>query len=358
MSDQSSPTVSIQSGIRPNIDETILDGASALPVLEDDKDMVDTSRVGEIDADDKIKDVLSIEQGAKGVNDAEDHESQEAVIPQGLPAPYTPSEAEVANHNLTHPPYRNRCPICVRGKGKAAAHRCLETHREVGVPVISIDYAFLCDSASSARELAEAEGEPIDPATGKKLQPLLVLYDARTRGIYAHSVERKGPCLGVCKLFTNELDGLGYRRIVLKSDGEPSLKSFTDTLTRAWTGEVVPERSRKWEAQSNGEAGRAIQTLSAQTSTMKLALEARVGAEVADDAPIISWLIEYAAVLLRRNLFGVDGRTAYERPKGRGDRRWLIEFGESVLYRQLKGSSHQPRPPRRQIRRRHLLGHS
>ena len=77
---------------------------------------------------------------------------------------------------------------------------------------------------------------------------------------------------------------------------------------------------------------------------MKLGLEARVGAEIPDDPPVISWMIEYASVLLRRNLVGPDGRTEYERLKGRGDRRRLIEFGESVLYRPLKASNHQPRP--------------
>ena len=140
------------------------------------------------------------------------------------------------------------------------------------------------------------------------------------------------------------MNRLGYRRIVLKSDGEPSLIAFTDTLARAWTGEVLPERSRKGESQSNGEVERAIQNLSAQVRTMKLALEARLGAEMADDTPIVSWLIEYASVLLRRHLVGADGRTAYESLKGRGDRRRLIECGEAVLYRQLKDSSHPPRP--------------
>ena len=69
------------------------------------------------------------------------------------------------------------------------------------------------------------------------------MYDARTKGIYAHSTERKGVCPGACKLIVDELDRLGYRKIVLKSDGEPALVAFTDSLTRAWNGEVVPERS-------------------------------------------------------------------------------------------------------------------
>ena len=81
------------------------------------------------------------------------------------------------------------------------------------------------------------------------------------------------------------------------------------------------------EHQSNGVAERAVKTVQGQARTLKLALEARLGTDIVDDAPKISWLIEYASVLLRRHLVGADGRTAYERLKGRGDRRRLTEFG-------------------------------
>ena len=37
--------------------------------------------------------------------------------------PRLPTEAEVAYHELTHLPYRNWCPICVRAKGKDLDHR-------------------------------------------------------------------------------------------------------------------------------------------------------------------------------------------------------------------------------------------
>ncbi len=32
-------------------------------------------------------------------------------------------EHEVEEHNLTHTPYRNWCPICVRAKGRDLDHR-------------------------------------------------------------------------------------------------------------------------------------------------------------------------------------------------------------------------------------------
>mgnify|MGYP007121962740 CR=1 FL=1 len=35
-----------------------------------------------------------------------------------------PTEEEVENNRLTHLPYRNWCPECVKAKGKDLDHRC------------------------------------------------------------------------------------------------------------------------------------------------------------------------------------------------------------------------------------------
>ncbi len=37
--------------------------------------------------------------------------------------PRRPMKQEVDDHELTHVPYRNWCPICVRAKGKELDHR-------------------------------------------------------------------------------------------------------------------------------------------------------------------------------------------------------------------------------------------
>ena len=37
--------------------------------------------------------------------------------------PRRPSQEEVDEHELTHLPYRNWCPICVKAKGKELNHR-------------------------------------------------------------------------------------------------------------------------------------------------------------------------------------------------------------------------------------------
>ena len=135
-----------------------------------------TDDVGEQDTinDDVLNN--DADAGAMPEADAETQESQEAVAPKGQPTPSTPTAEEVANHNMTHLPYRSWCPQCVRGRGKASPHKAHDSHRAAGVPVLSIDYTFLCVTEKETRDAEDAENDPIHSITGKKLQPLLVLF--------------------------------------------------------------------------------------------------------------------------------------------------------------------------------------
>ena len=48
---------------------------------------------------------------------------------------------------------------------------------------------------------------------------------------------------------------------------------------------------------------------------------------------VIPWLVEYAAYLLNSFDVGQDGKTAYERLKGKQARALGVEFGETILWR-------------------------
>ena len=53
--------------------------------------------------------------------------------------PRLPSQREVDEHNLTHLPYRNWCPICVRAKGKDLDHRvAVDREREGSLSIVLI----------------------------------------------------------------------------------------------------------------------------------------------------------------------------------------------------------------------------
>ena len=51
-----------------------------------------------------------------------------------------------------------------------------------------------------------------------------------------------------------------------------------------------------------------------------------------DDHPMMAWLPEHSGFLLSRFQVAADGKTAYERLKGKEWRGELMDFGEKVMY--------------------------
>ena len=92
-------------------------------------------------------------------------------------------------------------------------------------------------------------------------------------------------------------------------------------------------RSPVGSSASNGLVERAIQSVQGQVRVMKDALETRWGVRLGAKHSVVPWLIEYAAVLLNRFEVGKDGKTAYERSKGRPSKTLGVEFGEAVLWK-------------------------
>ena len=84
-------------------------------------------------------------------------------------------------------------------------------------------------------------------------------------------------------------------------------------------------------SQSNGFIERAIQDEEGQIRTVKSDLESRMGCTLHSSHDLVPWLVEYAAVLLNRGQVGSDGKTAYERLKGKTASIPGLQFGERIL---------------------------
>ena len=61
--------------------------------------------------------------GATGFEAGRVDTHEEGKFVKRLIDPRLPTEEEVAQHELTHLPYRNWCPACVKAKGKDLDHR-------------------------------------------------------------------------------------------------------------------------------------------------------------------------------------------------------------------------------------------
>ena len=66
---------------------------------------------------------------------------------------------------------------------------------------------------------------------------------------------------------------------------------------------------------------------------MKLALESRIGVTISSDHDIVAWIVEHAAVIVNKGQVGADGKTAYERLKGKPAHLCGLEFGERILWK-------------------------
>jgi len=247
---------------------------------------------------------------------------------RALTIPPAPTEEMVREHAVSHIPYRSWRSACVRGRGPGLRHREVD-HAGDQVPVVSIDFAFLGTSRGDGDD---------QPKSGT---PTLVVRDRWSKSIYAHVLPSKGleHAYGE-KCILTDLQKLGYKRVVMKSDQEPAMIALIRRVQEKAHCEIVPEHSPVGESRSNGEVERAIQTIEGLARTLKDALQTNAQATIAADCQIVPWLVEYSAVL--HNLYHKgephDGRTPYSRIRGRDWKIALPCFGEVVDY-MVRGTS-------------------
>jgi hypothetical protein len=125
--------------------------------------------------------------------------------------------------------------------------------------------------------------------------------------------------------------------ITVKSDQEPAMVAVLNEVSRhraaGGGGRTVIEHSAVGDSKGNGIIERAIKSIEGQARVAKSALEARLKAKLSQDHAVIPWLIEYVSLILNRHEVSRDGRTAYERSKGKKSRLEGLEFGEQVMWR-------------------------
>ena len=96
--------------------------------------------------------------------------------------------------------------------------------------------------------------------------------------------------------------------------------------------QTMLEQSPVADYRSNGFVERAIQTVEGQIRSMKSALDRRLGIRVPNDWCVIPWLAEHAGNILTLFEVGKDGKTPFQRLRGRKLKAQLVEFGERVHF--------------------------
>ena len=107
-------------------------------------------------------------------------------------------------------------------------------------------------------------------------------------------------------------------------------------------GENFLENSPVASTQSNGHIERAVQSASWLIRVILDAVDARVGQGMKGSGTgVLAWLVEYASVLLKRYSVTQDGKTTYERLRGKKSRMLGLEFGERVHWRRAVTTGHR-----------------
>ena len=132
-----------------------------------------------------------------------------------------------------------------------------------------------------------------------------------------------------------DLDFMGYKRVIHKSDQEPSIVALCDAVKNGWHGEIVPEASPEGESKSNGEVERAVQSAHGLSRTLRDFMEQQSGITLESRSQLLAWLVELCSNLLLLFYKGEphDGPTAHMRLKGKPKRVEMRSFGECVDYR-------------------------
>lgn len=84
------------------------------------------------------------------------------------------------------------------------------------------------------------------------------------------------------------------------------------------------------ESKANGRVEEAGKTIREYTRTYKDQIEYNTGHKLETDDDILQWMVRWTVLVYTRFRIGRDGRTAYERLKGRKCKALVVLFGEKV----------------------------
>ena len=273
----------------------------------------------------------------------------EARRPRGVRDPGAPTPGERAEHELHHANYREWCRACVRGRGIAAPHRKQHQHLDDpdGVPSVHFDYCFI---GEKDQEEQEDEAKENTWKESDEMMKILTVKLKTFRRIRAHLVPKKGMSgqPWIAKTVADDIKIWGCSSVILKSDQERSLRAIHHEVQKLRAALMtIPEHSPKGESQSNGVIERGNRTITEQVRVMIIDLEEKLGWKISAKHPIMSWLVEHAAFVVSYIQTGADGKTPYERHKGKKANFSLCAFGEQIHYMPLKGKD---RPGKRNPR--------
>ena len=290
-------------------------GAGVTQLYGNDEDM-DTNAEGPPEQDQREEQPADAPVIAPPELPPSEDQQGEGRIAKGVRDPRAPTREQRAEHELTHANFRDWCSACVRGRGIAAAHRKQDEDEPSGVPAVHYDYCFMGDQQKD-------DGVDVEEETWVNSEEMMKILNVKLRSfrrLRAHLVPKKGLSgqPWIAKRVAEDIKIWGCSDVVLKSDQERSLKAITNEAQTLRAPMVtIPEEAPRGDSQSNGIIERGNRSITEQIRTLIIALEDKLRCKIKANHPVMYWLVEHAAFILTYFQVGTDGKTAYERHKGK-----------------------------------------
>ena len=102
----------------------------------------------------------------------------------------------------------------------------------------------------------------------------------------------------MASLCVKNVEWLGYTRLILKCDTEPSLKAVLEQsleeirIKVKGVTQISVEHPPRYDSQSNGGIETGVRIIRGKSRTAKLCLEARLGKIVPINHALVAWLLD------------------------------------------------------------------
>ena len=98
---------------------------------------------------------------------------------------------------------------------------------------------------------------------------------------------------------------------------------------------MIPQGPPEGDHMANGRVEMAVREVKRQCRTLRISAEQNTSVRIADDSPLLSWLLRFAAQVMNKMRIGKDEKTSEMRRTGRRWRKPMAQFGEKVWFRKI-----------------------
>ena len=154
--------------------------------------------------------------------------------------------------------------------------------------------------------------------------------------IWAHRVPNKGvngKAEWVPRRVLQDLDNNGMQDVVLqiKTDQEQSIVNIQTALRELRPNKIIPLNSFVGESECNGRVENSLRRVQEKVRALRHQIEYNMKTTIPDDAPVMAWLVRWAAELLSKYAVGRDAKIPFERIRKEDCVTPLVHFGEMTM---------------------------